>query len=247
MTAGTVELILASASPRRRELIALLGIPFRVVASRYEEPPTPEVPVSLPDLVFDLATRKALEVADRLGLEWVLAADTLVSLDDEFGVPLGKPVDEADASRMLSRLSGRVHTVFTGIALVPARADGEQVGLIMLGLDYAYLTLSRRGSQWQLAQATCPDTDQGSLEISTVPVTINAPASGIVYLRVQMVAGARCRFSYSLNGEQFERVGNDFQAREGKWVGARMGLFCSRSGFSNDAGGADVDWWHVTP
>ena len=125
MTDDPTELILASASPRRRELIGLLGIPFRVIASRYEEPSPPVHPVSLPDLVMKLAAHKAVEVADRVGSGWILGADTLVSLDEEFGVPLGKPTDPADACRMLSMLSGRDHFVYTGIALVSPRQPGE--------------------------------------------------------------------------------------------------------------------------
>jgi septum formation protein len=124
--ARTPELVLASASPRRQELIALLGVPYRIVASRYDEPPPPTHPVSLPDLVTELATRKAEEVAGRLGAGWVLGADTLVSLDEGVGVPLGKPVDAADAARMLGRLSGRAHCVYTGVALIPDRQAGER-------------------------------------------------------------------------------------------------------------------------
>lgn len=119
MTSELPELILASSSPRRRELIALLGIPVRIVASLYEEPAPPMMPVSLPDLVTDLAASKAGEVASRLGAGWVLGADTLVSLDEGYGVPLGKPTDAADARRMLRLLSGRDHLVYTGIALIP--------------------------------------------------------------------------------------------------------------------------------
>jgi septum formation protein len=118
-----VELILASASPRRGELIALLGVPFRIVPSRYEEPPPPLHPVSLPDLVMKLASEKALEVAGRTE-GWILGADTLVSLEEEVGVPLGKPVDERDACRMIRMLAGRSHFVFTGIALIPPRTAG---------------------------------------------------------------------------------------------------------------------------
>jgi septum formation protein len=114
-----VELVLASASPRRRELISLLGIPFRVVTGHFEEPPPPDKPVSLSDLVAGLAELKAVAVADALGVRWVLAADTLVSLEEEVGIPLGKPVDEHDAFRMLRLLAGRAPTVSTGIALIP--------------------------------------------------------------------------------------------------------------------------------
>ena len=127
------------------------------------------------------------------------------------------------------------------------RADGEQVGLVVMGRDYAYLGLSRRGTQWQLARVSCSDASQGTLESSTMPFSLNAPASGVIYLRVQVSADAQCRFSYSLDGEQFEPVGTDFAARKGEWMGARLGLFCSRPDRTSDAGCADVDWWHVTP
>ncbi len=113
-------LVLASASPRRRELLTLLGLPFQVVPSRYEEPPPPKVPVELPGLVTTLATEKALEVAGRLADTdlIVVGADTLVTVSDsEVGVPLGKPTDSNDAARMLAQLSGATHHVYTGIAL----------------------------------------------------------------------------------------------------------------------------------
>ena len=116
-TDNSLPLILASASPRRQELIALLGMPFRIMPSRYVEPPPPQVPVSLPELVMELAKQKALEVAARAEPGWVLGADTLVSLEAGVGLPLGKPTDREDARRMLHLLSGRIHFVYTGIAL----------------------------------------------------------------------------------------------------------------------------------
>lgn len=122
-----MELILASASPRRRELIELLGVPFRIVPSLYVEPAPPLEPVNLPELVMEFAARKALEVAQRFEKGWVLGADTLVSLADPFGVPLGKPTDPDDACRMLTMLAGRAHYVFTGIALIPPALTGDTV------------------------------------------------------------------------------------------------------------------------
>lgn len=129
----TPRLILASASPRRRELLALLGIPFTVVPSRYEEPLPPITAISLPAFVTELAMQKAQEVAQRVQDALaqgalVLGADTLVSIDDaDLGVPLGKPTDAADACRMLRQLSGRTHRVYTGIALIEKRKDGGEV------------------------------------------------------------------------------------------------------------------------
>ena len=105
-------LILASASPRRRELLAGLGVAFDVVTAEvteHEEPTTdPRV------MVVHNAALKADWVAGRHPRAWVLGADTTVFVD---GHALNKPQDGAEARAMLRRLSGRAHTVFTGIAL----------------------------------------------------------------------------------------------------------------------------------
>ncbi len=124
-------LILASASPRRRELIALFGLPYEIVPSRYEEPPAPEASIDLAAFVSELAINKAAEVAARTEDGIVIGADTLVAIDEIgihsstdggtgklFGTPLGKPVDATDACRMLRLLSGRAHSVYTGVALI---------------------------------------------------------------------------------------------------------------------------------
>lgn len=122
----TPRLILASMSPRRRELMSLFGLPFTVVPSSYEEPPPPPHPVDLPALVTDLARNKAYAVALHEPDALVLGADTLVSLSaDAVGAPLGKPVDASDACRMLRLLSGAVHTVHTGVALFRTLPDGS--------------------------------------------------------------------------------------------------------------------------
>ena len=120
----TPRLILASASPRRQELIALLGLPYEIVPSRYVEPPAPTEAVDLAALVQGLALAKAQEVATRCAPGYVLGADTLVTLAAEgAGIPLGKPTDPEDACRMLGLLSGQVHSVYTGIALIPVWED----------------------------------------------------------------------------------------------------------------------------
>jgi septum formation protein len=123
-------LVLASASPRRRELMALLGVPFEVMPSRYAEPNPPQSPVGLPGLVTDLAIAKAVEVAERVQdcERTIIGADTLVTLShSDSGVPLGKPVDEQDAARMLRMLSGTTHFVYTGVALAGYRHGSVHV------------------------------------------------------------------------------------------------------------------------
>jgi septum formation protein len=114
-------LILASASPRRRELLAQLGLPFTVVVAGITEH---EDPTTDPrTMVSHNAALKADWVAERHPDAWILGADTTVFLD---GHALNKPQDEAEARAMLQRLSGRTHTVFTGLAL-RHRASGYRV------------------------------------------------------------------------------------------------------------------------
>ncbi len=107
------ELILASASPRRREILTTLDIPYRVLVSDADEG-LPDG-ISPADAVRTLAARKAEAVYALAPDAAVLGADTVVTIDGDI---LGKPRDDADAAAMLRRLSGRTHTVYTGVALV---------------------------------------------------------------------------------------------------------------------------------
>ncbi len=107
-------LVLASRSPRRREILRQAGIPFVVRPMEVDETPCPGEAAR--DYVMRIAREKAAAAAARLAVdgEIVLAADTTVSIDGEI---LGKPLDAADARRMLRLLSGQRHTVLTGICL----------------------------------------------------------------------------------------------------------------------------------
>ncbi len=108
-----VSLVLASASSRRRELLGGMGLAFSVCPCDVDE----TVPGGMHprDAVVLLAQRKAEAVAARYPAAIILASDTLVEID---GLPLGKPVDEADAVATLLRLSGREHRVHTGVAVI---------------------------------------------------------------------------------------------------------------------------------
>src|SRR5690606_3614123 len=105
-------LILGSQSPRRRQILEMLGFAFTVQAADTDETPPPGIAAErIPEL---LAQRKALEISAARPGALVLGSDTLVELDGEV---LGKPADEAAARAMLRRLNGRTHRVFTGVAL----------------------------------------------------------------------------------------------------------------------------------
>ena len=122
----TPRLILASASPRRQELLTRLGIPFTVQPSRIDEVHPPGPPAQA---VAAVALDKARAVARewREGPAVVLGADTEVILDGRY---LGKPRDAADAVRMLRSLSGRTHEVVTGLALVEAPPGREETAAV---------------------------------------------------------------------------------------------------------------------
>lgn len=111
-----LSIVLASASPRRRQLLALMGLSFQVVASEVNESPLPhETPG---ELALRLSWAKAEAVAERYPDALIIAADTLVVLDGEV---LGKPSDEAMAFEMLSKLRGRQHQVYSGLVLFCAQ------------------------------------------------------------------------------------------------------------------------------
>jgi septum formation protein len=116
-------LVLASASPRRQELLRNAGIPFRVEPADIDE--TPLAGESPQDCAERLAREKALAVSQRQPRDFVLGADTIVVVDHAI---LGKPRDADDARRMLRLLAGRTHAVITGLCLVlPIASRSESI------------------------------------------------------------------------------------------------------------------------
>jgi septum formation protein len=120
-----MNLVLASQSPRRRELLSILGYPFTVIPSSIDE--TPKSGEDPEAFAVRIAREKAMEVASRTSQSVVLSADTVVTIDSEI---LGKPVDDDDAIRMLRKLSGREHDVLTAVTVV-----NQPKGETLEGLD----------------------------------------------------------------------------------------------------------------
>lgn len=113
------KLILASGSPRRKELLENAGYEFEIIVSHCEENYTSVKPY---DVVSELALLKARDVAAKMTEDClVIGADTIVAVDDAI---LGKPADEEDAVRMIASFQGRAHQVYTGLALVRVK-DGK--------------------------------------------------------------------------------------------------------------------------
>ena len=112
--------ILASGSPRRKELLAQAGFTFTVCPAKGEERTTKTLPC---DIVCELSHQKALEIAKAQNTScYVIGADTIVAFENRI---LGKPKNSADAVRMVSMLQGNTHQVYTGVTLVEVCEDGN--------------------------------------------------------------------------------------------------------------------------
>lgn len=127
-------------------------------------------------------------------------------------------------------------------------APGETAGLLVLGMDYAYLALRRTPEGVELVQARAVDAHQGSPEqvLASVP---GAPAELFLRVAIENPEGheAVCRFSYSTDGVRFRPLGEPFTARPGRWVGAKLGLFAVRPAGSPAGGHADFDHFRLAP
>ena len=116
------EFVLASASPRRRELLTQIGIPFRICVSKKEEESSQKKPG---DIVKELSYTKAKDVFDQGNQDAVvIGADTIVVYDEQV---LGKPKDEEDAYKMIKMLQGKTHQVYTGVSVIWRQDNSIQV------------------------------------------------------------------------------------------------------------------------
>jgi len=120
----------------------------------------------------------------------------------------------------------------------------EKAGLVMMGFSYAGLALHYKKDGVYLTYMDCKDAVKGNKEKEETILKMNQPT---VYLRVKVTAGAVCRFSYSLDGSTFTDAGTEFKAEVGRWIGAKVGIFCTRTTQINDSGYADFDWFRVEP
>jgi len=134
---------------------------------------------------------------------------------------------------------------FDATARVNASAlgAGEKAGLAVMGLDYAILTVSRAAAGWTVHTAVCARADTGAAERVT---SESATTSATVYLRASVrPRGAVTQFSWSTDGTSFHVIGQPFTVREGRWVGAKVGVFAIGSATAAVRGSADIDWFRV--
>ena len=206
---------------------------------------------------------------NELGLQWQWNAninDKWYFADQEHGVLrlYSYPVPENykslwDVSNMLLQkfpapsFNATMKLKFSPIA----KYKGERTGLVVMGMDYAGIVLENTENGLVLSQVECKKADRGGQETvnETLPLKENE-----IYLRAEITTTGEkisksegghdlivmCQLSYSTNGKKFHKFGKEFQVKEGKWIGAKVGTFCTRPAITtNDGGWVDVDWFRI--
>lgn len=117
--------------------------------------------------------------------------------------------------------------------------DDEEAGFVIMGLDYCYLKINKESNQYSLTQVICKNADKKGSEDKIEEKTLEG---NTVYIQINVDAKANCTFSYSEDGQIFHPIGTSFTAKEGKWIGAKLGFVALRENFINDAGNMKIDW-----
>jgi beta-xylosidase len=119
-------------------------------------------------------------------------------------------------------------------------AMGERAGLTIMGTDYSSIVVERTADGFRLIKAACKDANTGADAMVEGEVR---RLGEFALLRVKVASGAVCSFSYSNDGKKFAPLGKPFTAREGMWIGAKVGLYCLSSRGAPESGYADFDWF----
>jgi hypothetical protein len=120
------------------------------------------------------------------------------------------------------------------------RSEGEEAGMVVMGQDYQYISLKRSEEKLLVRVVRCMEADKGGEEEILFSEEVK---SGEIFFGVKIAPGGLCTFSYGTEDKVLTEAGEPFTARAGMWIGAKIGFFALRDGFTNDAGYADLDWF----
>jgi len=142
---------------------------------------------------------------------------------------------------LLQKLPASQCTVTTQLSFSPVSV-GEKTGLLIMGLDYSYIALVKKADGLHVVKETCRNADKGTKETDEADELVGGTSA---FLRVVVDPGAVCRLSYSDDGHAFKPMGKDFTAREGRWIGAKIGLFALAKAPGRNPGYAEFDWFRI--
>jgi beta-xylosidase len=132
-------------------------------------------------------------------------------------------------------------TATTKLTFSP-RKDGEEIGFLVMGEDYCFISLKQVGGNIVCRLVECKNASTGKPESEIYAEKVDTKE---IYFRIEVNKGALCSFSYSSEGNDFKLVGDVFQAKPGRWIGAKIGYFALREGITNDSGSVDIDWFRI--
>ena len=202
--------------------------------------------------------------SNRMGLQWQWQAN----YNQVFGMPTAfgtfrvynhkhrtDAVNLFDVPNMLLQKTPADNFTATTKIRLTSKADNQMGGLIMMGLDYSALVAKRVGDEFVLQQLVCHAADKNKPETATTIATLQPTEKDVIdykpgihldiYLRM-VVADGKCKFYYSLDGRKFRAAGEEFKMREGKWIGAKIGLISVEPDGNTDRGWVEADWFRVT-
>jgi len=191
-----------------------------------------------------------------LGLQWQWQANAIASwyfMQPATGMLRLFSDKQPDAAKnlwdvpnlLLQKFPAENFTATTKLKFSPhTKIDNEKAGMVVMGLSYAGLVIKQQQEKLLLTYVEAKAADKGTAATEKLITEIS---KDWLYLRVKVEAGGKCSFSYSTDNSNFIDVGVSFTAMPGKWVGAKLGLFCTRTTSTNDAGFLDIDWWRITP
>ncbi|MEI6140269.1 MAG: glycoside hydrolase 43 family protein [Mariniphaga sp.] len=210
---------------------------------------------------------------NKLGLQWQWDANP----QSNFGFPAGSsygflrlycvPVPDSMKNfwvipnLLTQKFPGPNFTATTKFTFSPKTND-EETGLIVTGLDYAYISLKKTGNGLVVSVSKCIDAELGKPEQKTAEIPVT---ESTVYFRVNVrnidpnekefatfntsssskFGNAACTFSYSIDNINYQLVGSPFASKKGKWIGAKVGIFAIRKGKTYENGYADFDWFRI--
>jgi beta-xylosidase len=187
--------------------------------------------------------------SDKMGLQWQWHANyknEWMSLTDRsgwmrlFAVPA--PADAVNLwpvpNLLLQKFPAPEFTVTTKLDFSKLN-EGEKTGLLIMGQSYSYIAVEKTSSGCRLIKMSCKDARGGDGEVKESNVGIKGDS---IMLRVTVGEDAVCDFSYG-RGTEFSKIGETFTAREGRWIGAKVGLFCLSKSVRQKSGYADFGWF----
>jgi beta-xylosidase len=144
---------------------------------------------------------------------------------------------------LMQKFPAEEFTATTKLTFKPL-SIGDKAGFLVMCASYAYLSLTNKEDGIHLSFTTCFNADKGNAEDEH---EINKVNTSSIYFRVKVDSGAVCHFCYSTDGNNFIDAGKPFTAPAGRWIGAKVGMFCTRKVKTNDSAYADFDWFRIEP